>query len=120
MQVSARGYDPAVAWMTAIGAVHVLRAVRLAGSDADQLAARFGVREDATFEDRIPVTLMIDLWEAAIAESGRRDLAPLAATRADLLHRYFPTVSDAYRWQVIDDRHHTTLRAEPVGPPGGA
>lgn len=25
-------------------------------------------------------------------------------------------MSDAYRWQVVDDSLHTTLRAEPIGP----
>jgi AraC-like DNA-binding protein len=125
-------------WITAITAPHVLRAVRDAGGDADALAARFGIDADARYEDRIPVQTLVELWEVAVAFTKRRDLPALAATRAahdersllgflvanqprlgdgvDLLDRYYPTISNAYCWRVVDDARHVALRVDPPGP----
>ena len=125
-------------WMTAIVAPHVLRGVRAAGGDPAPLATRFGLAERYAYEDRLPVATVVDLWEAAIALTGRRDLPLLARTTdehqehsllsfvvanqprlgdgVDCFDRYFPTVSDAYRWRAADRDDDLVFRCEPVGP----
>jgi AraC-like DNA-binding protein len=125
-------------WITAIAAPHLVRAVAEAGGDAGALAARFALPDSPRYEDRLPLGLLIDAWEAAIAATGRRDLPLLAATRAEhdehslvafivanqprlgdgiaLLDRFYPTVSNAYRWRQIVDDAEMRLRAEPPGP----
>ena len=125
-------------WLTAIVVPHVLRAVRAAGGDAAALAARFRLAERYQYEDRLPVSAVADLWEAAIDATGRRDLPVLARTAGehqeqsllsfvvanqrrlgdgiDRFERYFPTASDAYRWRVADRDDDLVFRCEPIGP----
>jgi AraC-like DNA-binding protein len=90
------------------------------------------------YSDRIPVTKLIDAWEQAMAATGRRDLPGIAAIYdapdeqswlsflianqprfADGIakfHRYAPTISDAYRWNVVDDADEVRMTASPIGP----
>src|SRR5262249_26538676 len=87
---------------------------------------------------RIAASTMIELWEAAIAWTGRRDLPALARSQTsaeefsllgfvaanqrtigdaiEVLHRYVATFSDWYRWQIVDDGSHVALRTAPIGP----
>jgi AraC-like DNA-binding protein len=117
---------------------HLLRAVTAAGGDATALARKLGLSAEARFEDRIPIATVIDAWEAAIAVTGRRDLPLLAGTRAEhdersmigfvvanqprlgdgvaRFDRYYPTVSNAYRWSQVIDNTALRLVASPPGP----
>lgn len=128
------------AWITAIAVPHLLRAVRAAGADEQALLADAGVPVDAVFEDRISLDRLIALWEAALALTGRRDLPLLAGTRSELdersllafvvanqprlgdgvdrFDRFFPTVSNGYRWTVDpgDASGDLVFRCEPLGP----
>ena len=129
-------------WITAIAVPHLVRAVRAAIGDDHALVTAVGVDvpADPTFDDRIPVVRLIELWDAALALTGRRDLPLLASTRSELdersmlafvvanqprlgdgvarLHRFFPTVSNAYRWTIDPDDAGPDLvfRCEPMGP----
>jgi AraC-like DNA-binding protein len=125
-------------WITAIAAEALARAVAAAGGDARGVRAALGVSDAVQFEERIAVDALVDAWERAIAETGRRDLAVLAAPRGGhderslltfcaanqatvgealaIADRYYVTVSDAYAWRVIDDDAHVRLRVEPLGP----
>jgi AraC-like DNA-binding protein len=93
---------------------------------------------DFVYSDRIPVARLIDAWEHAIATTGRRDLPGVAATyeapderswlsfvianqpRFDdaiaKFQRYAPTISDAYRWIVVEDLDEIRMIAMPPGP----
>lgn len=135
-------YPRAVAsrWITAIAVPHLVRAVTAAGVDARHLDLR-DLPVDARYEDHLPLERVIALWEQALAVTGRRDLPLLAATRTtvdersllgfvvanqprlgdgvDRLDRYFPTVSDSYRWTIAGgEPGHGELvfRCEPCGP----
>jgi AraC-like DNA-binding protein len=128
------------AWITAICVPHLLRAVRAAGADPARLAAG-DVPADPHQEDRVTVERMIELWERGLAVSGRRDLPLMASTRNELdersliafvvanqprlgdgvarFGRYFPTVSNAYRWSVAGldaGEREVVFRCEPIGP----
>jgi len=125
-------------WITAIAAPHLLRGVEAVGGDAAALAARFGLPGSPRFEDRIPLGLVVDAWEAAIEVTGRRDLPVLAATRVEhdersligfvvanqrtlgdgvaRLDRYFPAVSNAYRWRHLLEADGLHLAVSPPGP----
>src|SRR5262245_53132455 len=131
-------HGPARNWVTIAGAVHLLRAVAACGCDATQLRQRFDLPPDEDCSRRIAASTMIELWEAAIELTGRRDLAAVARTQTwteevsllgfvaanqrtigdaiDVLHRYGTTFSDCFRWQVIDDVEHVILRTAPTGP----
>jgi AraC-like DNA-binding protein len=125
-------------WITAITATHVLRAVAAAGGDAAGLATRFKVDPGASFERRIPVQTLSQLWEAAMRATGRRDLPVLAATDAehdersliafaaanqphlgacvDIIERYFPVVASSHRWRVVRKAEVIHLLCSPPGP----
>ena len=124
-------------WITAIGTTHLLRAVELAGADSRVIAERFGFPARPTYDQRIAVTTLIEAWEAAISLTGSRALPVLAATRAAhdelswlgfvianqprladgiaLCDRYFPTVSNAYRWRYYVGAE-VRIVCEPAGP----
>lgn len=125
-------------WITAIAAPHLVRAVTAVGGDSAALAARFGLPAHPRFEDRLALATLIDAWEAALAATGRADLPLYAATREELdehsliafvvanqprlgdgvarFDRYYPTVSNAYRWRRVVDRDELKLVASPPGP----
>src|SRR5262245_52851169 len=131
-------YGPTQNWVTIAGTTHVLRAAAACGCDANQLRRRFDLPSDEDCSRRIAASTMIELWEAAIELTGRRDLAAIARTQTwteevsllgfvaanqrtigdaiDALHRYGTTFSDCFGWQVIDDGVHVTLRTAPNGP----
>jgi AraC-like DNA-binding protein len=112
--------------ITAITLHHIARA---AGTTAPA---------DCVYSDRIPIAKLIDTWEHAIAATGRRDLPGLAAIydgpeerswlsflianqpRFDdaiaKFQRYAPTMSDAYRWNIVDDADEVRMTASPIGP----
>jgi AraC-like DNA-binding protein len=132
----ARG--PVQDWVTIAGTTHVLRAVAACGGDADALAARFDIPRVDDCSRRIAVDTMIELWEAAIEITGRRELAAVAQTRERseecsllgfaatnqrtmsdaiaILARYGRAFSDCYCWHVLDDGERIALRTEPIGP----
>src|SRR5207247_3585548 len=107
------------------------------GGDAEAARRALGIRDEAVFEDRMPIAALVAAWERAIADTGRRDLPVLAATRTShderslvgfcavnqptigdafgVLDRYFAAVSDGYAWRVAEDGDHVRLRAEPIG-----
>ena len=125
-------------WITAISAEPLARAVAAAGGDGRGVRAALGVTETVQFEERIAVDALVEAWERAIAQTGRSDLAVLAAPRGGhderslltfcaanqatvgdalaIVDRYYVTVSNAYAWRVIDDDAHVRLRVEPLGP----
>jgi AraC-like DNA-binding protein len=127
-------------WITAIAVPHLRRAVRAAGANPDALFADDSVPIDAVFEDRISIDRLIALWERALTLTGRRDLPLLASTLSEVdersllafvvgnqprlgdgvarFDRYFPTVSNGYRWSVDPDDGGDDLvfRCEPLGP----
>src|SRR5262245_53280416 len=131
-------YGPTRNWVTIAGTTHLLRAVVACGYDATPLRQRFDLPPDDDCSRRIAVSTMIDLWEAAIELTGRRDLAVVARTQTwteevsllgfvaanqrtigdaiDVLHRYGTTFSDCFSWQIIDDGAHVILRTAPTGP----
>ena len=112
--------------ITAITLHHIARA---AGTTAPA---------DCVYSDQIPVAKLIDAWEHAIATTGRRDLPGTAAIydgpdehswlaflianqpRFDdaiaKFQRYAPTMSDAYRWNIVDDADEVRMVASPIGP----
>jgi AraC-like DNA-binding protein len=122
-------------WVTATTVTHVARAIAAAGADASALIPRLA---PARFEDRIDVELMIELWERAVALTGRRDLPAIAAqytthdersllaflvsnqlsfgAALDRFVRYFPTVGDVYAWRIVDERDAIRIAAIPPGP----
>ena len=128
----------AVPWVTAITIPHVARAVAACGGDAAALLAPSELRADVRYEDRIPIGTLIDLWERAVAATGRRDLPMRAARYAepderslvlfvlanqprlsdgiDRYNRYAPTVSDAYRWRILATGDEVHVEANPPGP----
>ena len=93
---------------------------------------------DSVYSDRIPVAVLIDAWERAIAATGRRDLPGLAATydgpderswlsfvvanqprftdAIDKFQRYAPTISDAFCWTIIEGADEIRMTASPIGP----
>lgn len=128
-------------WLTAIAVPHLLRAVTVASGDAglaDALAARFAVVPHPRFEDRIPVTTLVELWEAALEATGQRALSveasryPLSEERSlvafvvsnqetlgdsvEKFGRYHPTVSNAYMWRGLVEEGALKLRLMPTGP----
>src|SRR5881394_2047681 len=125
-------------WITAIAAPHLVRGVAAVGGDGAALAARFGLPARPRFSDRIALATLIDAWEAALVETGRADLPLLAATRNEhdehsliafvvanqprlgdgvaRLDRFYPTVSNAYRWRRVIDGAGLHLVASPPGP----
>jgi AraC-like DNA-binding protein len=127
-----------VPWVTAISVPHVARAVAEVGGDVAALLEQAGLRVDVRFEDRIPLGALIDLWERAVAATGRRDLPAVAARYAEpderslmlfvaanqptlgdgieRYNRYYPTVSDSYRWRVVDEGAFVRAEASPPGP----
>ncbi len=92
----------------------------------------------AKYADRIPVGALIELWERAVAVTGRRELPALATSYPepdersllallvsnqpklgdgiDRLQRYHPTVSDAYRWAIVDVGSELRVVLSPTGP----
>jgi AraC-like DNA-binding protein len=125
-------------WITAISVPHLLRAVALVGGAPDRLAARFDPPRDPRYEDRIPISVLCDLWEAAIEQTGRRDLSAVAAANVvrnersligfavsnqlrlgegvERIDRYYPTVSNGYKWRCAVDEQHLRIEASPPGP----
>jgi AraC-like DNA-binding protein len=128
----------AAPWLTAISMPHLLRAVGKVGGDPAALATRFALEPAPRFEDRIPIATVITAWEAAMAATGRRDLPaqagiytepdehslvafaianqPRIGDGMNLLERYYPTVSNAYRWHHVVDDAGVHLCAAPPGP----
>jgi len=92
----------------------------------------------SVFSDRIPITVLIDAWETALATTGHRDLPGVAARydgpdehswiafvvanqprfaeAIEKFKRYAPTISDAYCWAVTEDRDEIRMTASPIGP----
>jgi AraC-like DNA-binding protein len=127
-------------WITAIGIPHMLRAVRAVGGDPDAIVARFGLDPDPAYDDRIGIATFVDVWEAALAATGRRDLpvqtalqmvnrerswlgfivanTPRLGDGVARMDRYYPTVSNAYRWQSSagGDRDTLQIATTPPGP----
>src|SRR5215470_10127168 len=114
------GGVPGQPTITAIYVPHILRAARAAGVDTAAVAARLKLPASPSFEDRMPLTRLFALWEAIVglADDG---LPPRAAAAIDVrdersilnlcsqsmttlrdavavLQRYWPTVTDGYRW----------------------
>lgn len=132
------GEGPTRNWVTIAGTTHLLRAVAACGCDAAKLRKQFELPPDDDCARRIATSTMIELWEAAIELTGRRDLPALARTQTsteemsllgfvatnqrtigdaiEMLHRYGDTFSDCYGWHIVDDGAHVILRTAPVGP----
>jgi AraC-like DNA-binding protein len=132
------GDGPTQNWVTIAGTTHLLRAVTACGFDVAQLRQRFALPSDEDCSRRIAASTMIELWEAGIELTGRRDIAAIARTQAwadevsllgfvaanqrtigdaiDVLHRYGATFSDCYSWHIVEDDAHVTLRTAPIGP----
>jgi len=92
----------------------------------------------SVFSDRIPIAVLIEAWERAIAATGRRDLPGVAASydgpderswisfvvanqprfadAIDKFQRYAPTISDGFCWTVTEDRDEIRMAASPIGP----
>jgi AraC-like DNA-binding protein len=112
--------------ITAITLHHIARAAGLPPPPA------------CVYSDRVPIATLIDAWEHAIATTGRRDLPGLATIYdgpderswlsfvianqprftdgIDKFHRYAPTMSDAYRWIIVDGDDEICMTASPLGP----
>jgi AraC-like DNA-binding protein len=125
-------------WITAIGIPHLLRAVTTAGGDADALIRRFDLDPEPEYDDRMALGPFVDVWEAAIEATGRRDLpvqaaqlmikrerswlgfvvanTPKIGAGVALLDKYYPTVSNAYRWQSRVAGDTMELATTPPGP----
>lgn len=117
-----------------------MRAVAAVGGEqaAAALAARFAFPAHPRYEDRLALATLIDAWEAALAATGRADLPLYAATNAELdehsliafavanqarlgdgvalFDRFYPTVSNAYRWRSLVDGDQLHIVASPPGP----
>jgi AraC-like DNA-binding protein len=124
--------------ITAILLPHLAEALRGIGADVGAILGRYHDRLDVQFEDRMPVADMIDIWERAVAVTGRRDLPvitldysihderslisfsvanqPRYSDGIDRFARYMPTVCDAYCWRVHEDERELRVVASPVGP----
>jgi AraC-like DNA-binding protein len=129
---------PTQNWVTIAGTTHLLRAVAACGFDAAQLRQRFALPSDEDCSRRIAASTMIELWEAGIELTGRRDIAAIARTQTwtdevsllgfvaanqrtigdaiDVLHRYGATFSDCFSWHIVEDDAHIALRTAPIGP----
>ena len=125
-------------WITAIAIPHLLRAVAVAGVDVATLRVPPELTADVRYEDRVALATFVDLWERAVAATGRRDLPVVASRYAEpdersligfvvanqprlgdgivQFQRFYPTVSDGYRWQIVDDGDHVRVQANPPGP----
>jgi AraC-like DNA-binding protein len=125
-------------WISALAGLHLVRGVASAGGDASGFASSLGANDSTQFEDRLPLAMVIDAWEHALAATGRRDLPVLACTRSThderslvgfyavnqptvreafaVLDRYLGTVSDAYAWRMHETEEGFALRLEPTGP----
>jgi AraC-like DNA-binding protein len=121
---------------TAIAALHLRRVARAAGVRIDVLAAARRLPSAPDFEDRIPAARVVDLWEAILRETrdptlparasryGADDESSLlgffCAAQPDLeaglatLERYWPTVTDVYRWRVEHRAQTASLFACPA------
>jgi AraC-like DNA-binding protein len=124
-----------VPWATATTIPHVARAVAAVGGDP---AALLAGERPTRFEDRISLEELIELWERAAAVTGRRDLPAVAAQYAvhdersllaflvsdqprfadamERFARFFPTVTDAYRWRIEEGGGDVRVVAVPPGP----
>jgi AraC-like DNA-binding protein len=122
--------------VTAIVLTHLVRTLRALGVDPRPIAGD-AAAEDARFEDRIAAGALIEAWERAVAATGR-DLPARAVAYAvpdersligfvvanqprfgdgiDRFHRYSPTLSDVYRWRIVDDGGELRALLSPLGP----
>jgi AraC-like DNA-binding protein len=123
--------------VTAIIVPLLARAARAFGVDPGPILARLGLSEQVSYEDRIPITRLFDLWETLVRRTGEPALAaravhyPVVEERSLLsflcsvqedvggairaLDRYWPTVSDAYRW-TVERRGNTVSLLVPAAP----
>jgi hypothetical protein len=113
------GHVPTV---TAITTTHFFAAAARAGVDTAAIAARLRLPVSPSYEDRIPMTRLLAAWEEVVravgdpafplraAEYPERDarslltmlcaVQPTIARAAEIVNRYWPTVTDAYRLHV--------------------
>ncbi len=125
--------------VTAITVAPVARAARRAGVDPGPVLARLGLNEQGTYEDRIPISRLFSLWETLVRSLHNPALPVLAAHYHEqdersllsflcfvqqnvgdalrVVDRYWPTVTDAYRWTVEIRGSGCTL-AVPAAPSG--
>jgi len=117
--------------MTATVIRHVLRTARRAGVDPTPVSARLRLPSSLTFEDRLPLSLIADFWEAigrlvqdpwfpirvaAIPESEELSMLGMfcqaQATLGDALRmmaRYWLLVTDAYRMSASAGRDQVVI-----------
>lgn len=117
--------------MTAAVIRHVLRTARQAGVDPTPIVARLRLPSSLTFEDRLPLSLIADFWEAigrlvrdpwfpiraaAIPEAEELSVLNMfcqaQATLGDALRmmaRYWLLVTDAYRMSVSAGRDQVVI-----------
>ena len=123
--------------MTSLTAVYVAHLMRALGDDAMRIGGEHARRTNIQYEDRIALGPYIELWERAVAATGR-DLPTRAVRFAtqdelgligflvanlprfgdgiDAFHRFSATNSDAYRWQIADDGRELHCALAPTGP----
>ena len=122
--------------ITGIALAHLAQAVRRLGARTDEIFGDLSI--DLAFEDRVPIARVIEVWERAVEVTKRRDLPAIVVSYAlqdersligfvvanqprfsdgiDRFHRFAPTLSDAYCWQIVDEAGETRAVLSPAGP----